>query len=214
MKRSEYRTSLMGWRAALITLAASIIGFAAVVIPLLNTVVDRDGTITARDQRIDELEQELDSANAKLEVRQEAIAELRDENRELRAALPYTVAPEDVHDIRATATLTLAKRGDTLDLNSALPNFGAADFVYSDTLSYSGDRLVLGYGASTVVLGSGNADYATCAAATGWSRGSSLDPHQLEAPTTCVRLQSDRYVAIQVLRYDANSVDVTITVWE
>lgn len=102
---------MMGWRAALITLAASIIGFAAVVIPLLNTVVDRDGTITARDQKIDELEQELDSANAKLEVRQEAIAELRDENRELRAALPYTVAPEDVHDIRATATLTLAKRG-------------------------------------------------------------------------------------------------------
>lgn len=99
-------------------------------------------------------------------------------------------------------------------MNSALPNFGAADFVYSDTLSYSGDRLVLGYGASTVVLGSGNADYATCAAATGWSRGSSLDPHQLEAPTTCVRLQSDRYAAIQVLRYDANSVDVTITVWE
>jgi len=214
MKRSEFRTSLMGWRAALITLAAAVISFAAVLIPLVNTVVDRDGTIAVRDQRIDELEQELDSANAKLEVRQEAISELREENQELRAALPYTVAAEDVHDIRATATLTLAKRGDTRDLNSTLPNFDAGDFVYSDALSYDGETLDVSYGVSSVVLASGNADYATCAAATGWAKKSSLDPHVLEAPTTCVRLQSERYAAVQVLRYDANSVDLTITVWE
>ncbi len=207
----------MNWRTAVITLVGALFSFAVTfatgVIPLIHDVTDRDGAIAERDREIESRDQELASARATLEARQDAIDALRDENTELRASLPYTVAPEDVADIRATATITLARNGDTVDLNSTLPNFRASGHVWQDTLTYNGEMLELGYETSSRKLEE-NADYSTCAAATGWAKDPRLDPHDLMEPLTCLRLVSERYAAIRVLRYDENSAEVVITVWE
>ncbi|WP_251445945.1 hypothetical protein [Microbacterium sp. USTB-Y] len=218
MDRRDYRISLVNWRTAVITLVAAVIGIGGTVLtgvlPLIDDVSDRDGVIAKRDQTIDDLHQQLESANAKLESRQERIDALTKENTELRAALPYTVSAEDVHNIRATATITLAKQGDTIDLNSTLPNLRADGYVWQDSLTYDGKSLDLGSGVSTRVLDSGVATYATCAATTGWSKSSALDPHTLQEPVTCIRLASDRYATIQVSTYDETKAVVVITVWE
>lgn len=98
-------------------LATALISLGTVAIPLLSTLADRDGAIAERDETSAALHQEVDSANAALETGRDTIDELRTANRKLRAALPYAVAIEDVHEIRATATVILSKDGDTLDLN-------------------------------------------------------------------------------------------------
>jgi hypothetical protein len=163
----------------------------------------------------EELKQQLITANAEVAARDDTIATLREENQTLRAAAPYTVDPQDVHEIRATATVTLAARGDTLDLNSVAPNFDAgATNAWNDSAHYNGDEIRFGYGVSALTLKSGIAKYETCAAETGYASTSSIEAHRLKEPTTCLRLQSGRYVALQVTRFDNDSADVTFTVWE
>lgn len=214
MKRLQYRTSRLDWRTAVISLTAAILTLAATAIPLFSTVADREGTIADKDAQIAHLTEELDSVTATANERAERIEELRSDNRELKAALPYTVDPEDAHDVRKVATVTLAKRGDTLDLNSTAPNFAGDGYQWVDTVSYNGTALRLAASIDTVRLREGVATYETCAATTGWAQQESLDPHLLQEPTTCLRLASGRYATIQTPRHDHTSADLVITVWE
>lgn len=218
MTRLDILNSRINGRTALISLTSAVIGLVIAllggVVPLVRDVSDRDGVIAKRDQKIDSLGQQLKSSEATLGSRQETIDALRKENTELRAALPYTVTPENAHKIRSAATVVLAKGGDTLDLNSSLPNFRSAGYPWKDTLAYDGESLILAYNTSVRTLPSGVATYETCEATTGWKKSTSLDPHTLSVPSTCLRLDSNRYVAIQVRRYDEKSADLTITVWQ
>lgn len=84
----------------------------------------------------------------------------------------------------------------------------------SDGLSYGGKSRYLSYGTSSLTLAEATADYATCAAATGWAKNRFLEPHLLTTPQTCLRLDSDHYGMLTVLRSDDASVEVAITVWE
>lgn len=229
MTRVEQKSSRLNFRTAHVNIWTAIIMLATAVASVGGTVFawgkpnidERDNTIAVqnedlgdKDQEIASLSQDLSSANAQVEVLQEDIELLRQENGELRAALPPSVAPEDVPAIRATATVTLSKNGDTLDLNSTLPNFKAVDYVWQDTLEYNGKVLNLGYDVYSVVLPNGTANYETCAVATGWARSPSLEPHALTTSNTCLRLQSGRYATVQVLRFDDISTDVVVTVWD
>lgn len=213
--RTTRLTSRLNLRTALINLAVVVVSATAVAIPALIQLADRDGTIADRDASIDDLTQELDTANALLESRQETIESLRAENVELRAALPYTVAAEDVPAIRKSMTVTLAKDGDVIDLNSTEGNFGAARYSSSiDSLSYNGETVRLGYGISTLTLPDGIAQYESCAAESGYSQVGKIEPHLLGPPATCLRLSTDRFAILQVPRSDSASVDIVITVWD
>ncbi|MGG7507654.1 hypothetical protein [Plantibacter sp. YIM 135249] len=219
MNASENRvarlTSRLNLKTAMISISGAILGIVLTVVPAVIKVSDLGNTIAQRDGTIDSLSAELETAEARLDARQETIESLRAENSSLHASLPYTVAPEDAHSVRAAATVTLAKRGDKVDLNSTMPNFDAGQSgAWSDTLSYNGTAIVLGYGISALALSSGVAQYETCAAATGYAESSTVEPHRLAEPSTCLRLGSDRFATIQVPRFDQTSVDVVITVWE
>jgi len=213
--RTARLTSRLDLRTASINLGVALVGAVVVAIPALIQLADRDDTIADRDATIDALSQELDTANARLESRQETIESLRAENVELRAALPYTVAAEDVPPIRKSTTVTLAKDGDVIDLNSTEGNFGAARYSSSmDSLSYNGETVRLGYGISTLTLTEVIAQYGSCAAQSGYSQIGKIEPHLLGAPATCLRLSTGRFATIQVPRSDGASADIVITVWE
>lgn len=203
--RIQRRTAVLGLAAGILTVAAAVAGS---LIPTLATIADRDG-------RIASLSEKLTAAEATAEARQEVITDLRSENSDLRKLVPFEVDAEDAHDIRAAASVTLAKMGDHLDLNSTLANFSRGDnSPYSDTIWYDGTNIRLGYGVSALALKAGSASYESCAATTGWAETSSLEPHLLAKPSTCLRLQTGRYAAIHVTQFDATSTDVAITVWE
>ncbi|WFR83460.1 hypothetical protein [Arthrobacter sp. Y-9] len=203
--------------ASKITFVTTVIGLIVAVVGLVqfaHQITDQNGVIAGRDKDIEKLNQQVQADRAILDSRQETITSLRAENTKLRAAVPYTVAPEDTHPVRSVATITLAKEGDTADLNSTLPNFRSSGNSWTDTLRFAGDEVRLGYGVSTLMLSKGPANYATCAAATGWEKKPDLDPHVLSNPTTCLRLDSGRYGAVQVRKYDSEKATLTITVWE
>lgn len=211
--RLDRTTAILGAIGALIAVVAGVLAYMTAQLERENASLtsDRAALISAKE----ELELQLVTVNAEVSVRDETIADLREENKTLRAAAPYTVDPQEVHEIRATASITLAKNGDTVDLNSVTPNFGAgSDYVWSDGARYDGDELRFGWGMSSLTLTSGVASYATCAAETGYSKTSSIEAHLLTDPTVCLRLESGRYAAMQVTRFDEASATVTITVWE
>lgn len=212
--RFDRSTAILVMISAVLGIGAGVLGVVAANLERENASLtsDRASLISAREG----LEQQLMTANAEVAARDDTIAALRDENETLRAAAPYTVDPRDVHTIRATAAVTLAKRGDAIDLNSVAPNFGAGTTSAwgSDTAQYDGDELRFGYGVSSLVLTSDIAKYETCAAATGYASTSSIEAHRLTEPHTCLRLESGRYVAAQVTRFDEMAATVTFTVWE
>ncbi|NUJ89665.1 hypothetical protein HOW07_16745 [Plantibacter sp. MCCC 1A11337] len=209
--RMDRGTSHIQRRNALLSLGTAILGIVTAAITLILTIP----TIVDRDGRIASLSEQLTAAEATAEARQEMISDLRSENSDLRQLVPFEVDPEDAHDIRAAASVTLAKKGDRLDLNSTLPNFSRGDnSTYSDTIYYDGTNVRLGYGVSSLVLKDGSASYEACAAATGWAETTSLEPHLLAEPTTCLRLQTGRYAAVKVTQFDETTADVAITVWE
>lgn len=211
--RFDRTTAILAAISAALGIGASVFGVIAANLDRENASLtsDRASLISAKE----ELEQQLITANSEVAARDDTIAALRDENQTLRAAAPYTIDPQDVHEIRATATVTLATRGDTVDLNSVDPNFGAGETnSWTDSAHYDGDEIRFGYGISALTLRSGIAKYETCAAETGYSTATSIEAHRLKDPTTCLRLQSGRYVALQVTRSDEDSADVTFTVWE
>lgn len=206
--RIEYRSARLGLAAGILMVITASVTAAASLIPTLATVADRDG-------RIASLSDQLAASEATAKVHQETISDLRSENSDLRQLIPFEVDAEDVHDIRAAASVTLAKQGDHLDLNSTLANFSSGDnSPYADTIYYDGTNVRLGYGVSALVLKDGSASYESCAAATGWAETTSLEPHLLAEPTTCLRLQTGRYAAVKVTQFDETSADVAITVWE
>ncbi|MDP3949085.1 hypothetical protein [Microbacterium sp.] len=109
----------------------------------------------------------------------------------------------------------MAKNGDTVDLNSVAPNFGAGETnAWNDTARYDGDELRFPYDVSSLTLASGAAKYETCAAETGYSMTSSIEVHLLKEPTACLRIQSGRCVALQVVHFDEAAAEVAFTVWE
>ncbi len=202
--RLQHRTALIALGATILTATTATIS----LIPTLATIADRDG-------RIASLSEQLTAAEATAEARQEMISDLQSENSDLRQLVPFEVDPEDAHDIRAAASVTLAKKGDRLDLNSTLPNFSRGDnSPYSDTIWYDGTNIRLGYGVSALVLKDGPASYEACAAATGWAETTSLEPHLLAEPNTCLRLQTGRYAAVKVTQFDETTAGIAITVWE
>lgn len=202
--RLQHRTALIALGATILTATTATIS----LIPTLATIADRDG-------RIASLSEQLTAAEATAEARQEMISDLKSENSDLRQLVPFEVDPEDAHAIRAAASVTLAKKGDRLDLNSTLPNFSRGDnSPYSDTIWYDGTNIRLGYGVSALVLNDGPASFEACAAATGWAETTSLEPHLLAEPTTCLRLETGRYAAVKVTQFTETSADVAITVWE
>lgn len=225
--RTQIKSSLLDLRntrfnrtTAILTIVGATLGIATAVLGLVTTNLNRENASLTSDRAAlisakEELELQLITANAEVSARDDTIAALRDENTQLRAAAPYTVDPQEVHDIRATAAVTLARNGDTIDLNSVMPNFGAgSSSAWSDTVRYDGDELRFGYGVSSLRLTDDVAKYETCAAKTGYATTSSLEAHQLKDPDVCLRLQSGRYAALKVTRFDEASVDVTFTVWE
>lgn len=218
--RINLQTNRFDRTTAILTVVAAVFGVLAGVFGFMTANLERDNTALTSDRAAlisakEELELQLITVNAEVSARDDTIAALRDENETLRAAVPYTVDPQDVHEIRATHTVTLAKNGDAIDLNSVMPNFGAgATNMWSDTTRYDGDELRFPYGVSSLTLASGAAKYETCAAETGYSMTSSIEIHLLKEPTVCLRLQSGRYVALQVVHFDEAAAEVTFTVWE
>ncbi|WP_157559920.1 hypothetical protein [Microbacterium sp. H83] len=211
--RFDRTTAVIGAFGAVFAIATGVLGFMTASLERDNASLtsDRAALISAKE----ELEFQLVTANAEVAARDETVSSLRAENQVLRAAAPYTVDPDDVHPLRATAAITLARNGDTIDLNSVMPNFGAGGtMAWSDSVRYDGDELRFGYGVSSLTLPSGIAKYETCAAATGYASSSSIEVHLLKEPAVCLRLQSGRFAAVQVTRFDEASVDVTFTVWE
>lgn len=207
------KTAVLEALTAIFLLTSAVLTYVTVSLQHDNATLtsDRAALISANA----ELELQLQTVNAELSARDSIVATLRADIEELRTLVPYSVAPEDVPSIRAAATVTLSENGDSIDLNSTSPNFDAGDqFYVNDSLRYSGEALRLTYNVSALRLRTGTAEYATCAAATGYARESELEPHLLTEPSTCLRLASDRYATIQVLRMDEQSVDVAIVVWE
>lgn len=211
--RFERATAILAAIGAVLGIVTGVLGFTTTILAQDNATLtsDRAALISAKE----ELELQLITANAEVAARDETIAALRDENQTLRASAPYTVDPKDAHKIRATHTVTLAENGDTIDLNSIAPNFGAGvTNAWSDTVRFDGDELRFCYGVSSLTLTSGAAMYETCAAETGYAMTSSIEVHLLKEPNVCLRLQSGRYVALQVVYFDTAAAEVTFTVWE
>lgn len=125
-------SSVLGVIASSLAVVAPIVSVAlGVWVTNLNSdVAHLNGTING-------LRQDVASAEALLTDRAEIIGGLRAENRELLAALPPSIPPEQVPDARNIGTVTLAAGGDSIDLNSTLPNFGnGVDPIGKDTLQF------------------------------------------------------------------------------
>jgi len=164
---------------------------------------------------IDKLNDEIATSRAQLEARQETIEDLRQENGELRAALPPSIAPEQVPSARNTGTVTLAAGGDAIDLNSTEANFGAgANMASSDSLRYKEGALHAPWTIFVVQLKDGIASYENCAVATGYAPVSTIEPHRLADGRVCVRTQSGNYARITVESHTADEVTLTIMTWD
>lgn len=115
---------------------------------------------------------------------------------------------------RITGTVTLAAGGDSIDLNSALPNFGSgADRVRKDTLQFANGVLTSPWDVDVLELPEGEASYETCAVATGYAPTKTIEPHRLDG-RVCIRLQSGKYARIAVNASEEARVELTVTTWD
>lgn len=167
--------------------------------------------------QIDTLNTDINTAQEQLDVRQETIEALRAENAELRAALPRSIAPEEVPDARNVGEITLADGGDAIDLNSTHPTFDAGVTpTTSDSLSYRNGNLQASWQKIDILPlpGGKKATYETCAAATGYAPMSTIEPHRLTDGDVCIRLQSGNFARIVVQEHTTERVTLDITTWE
>ncbi|MFJ4233443.1 hypothetical protein [Cellulosimicrobium cellulans] len=218
--RINLRSSMVTALSTVMTLATAILGLVALNLNDDNGSLE-DKNASLRSERaeltteVDGLSQDLEHSQAQVSSLEQEVSDLQVENSELRALVPPSVAPEDVPDTRATGSVTLADGGDSIDLNSTLPNFDPSDDPYRpDSLRYDGESIRGQYGMSALELVEDTARFETCAVATGYADASAFEPHRLEQGRTCLRLDSGRYAAVVVTRFDKISVDVEVTVWE
>lgn len=191
----------------------------AVVAPIVSIalgvwVTNLNSDVAHLNATINGLHQEVASAEALLTDREEIIEGLRAENRELLVALPPSIPPEQVPDARNIGTVTLAAGGDSIDLNSTLPNFGnGADRIQKDTLQFGNGVLTSLWGIDMLQLPEGEASYETCALATGYGPTNTIEPHRLDG-RVCIRLQSGNNARITVNTIEEQRVELTITTWD
>jgi hypothetical protein len=210
-------TAIFGVVAAVATLATAGLGVWSFV--LNNTNTDLNQQVATLEATRERLQRDLDLANARVTSRDEDVERLQEENRELRLFAPPSIAIEDVHPIRNAATVTLAARGDTIKLNSDLQSFDYGPASYEpDEFEYRGDEIRLTDtfmpNLDDRVLATGDAGYATCAVGTGYSRKSAFSPSELTGLNVCLRLESGRFAAVHVVRFDKETVDLQVTVWQ
>jgi hypothetical protein len=191
----------------------------AIVAPIVSIalgvwVTNLNSDVAHLNATINGLHQDVASAEALLNDREEIIEDLRAENRELLAALPPSIPPVQVPDARNIGTETLAAGGDSIDLNSTLPNFGnGADRIQKDTLQFANGVLTSLWGIDVLQLREGEAAYETCAVATGYAPMKTIDPHRLDG-RVCIRLQSGNYARVTVIASEEERVEFTITTWD
>lgn len=217
--QAERENHHLGRRRTWLEIIASLVAIGGVATSTWLAVVSNDlnSDVAHLNSRIDELNSDVATAQAQLDVRQETIEELRDENAELRAALPRSIAPEEVPDARNVGVITLAEGGDAIDLNSTLDTFDAGtNYGTSDSLSYRDGTLTTSWhGLHILALTNGQkASYETCAVATGYAPTRSIEPHRLAEGEVCIRLQSSNYARIVVQEHTAERVTLEITIWE
>ena len=177
-------------------------------------VTNLNSDVTHLNATINGLHQDVASAEALLVDREEFIEDLRAENIELIAALPPSIPPEQVPGARNIGTVTLAAGGDSIDLNSTLPNFGnGTDRIQKDTLQFGDGVLTSLWGVDVLQLPEGEAAYETCAVATGYAPTKTIEPHRLDG-RVCIRLQSGNYARITVNALEEERVELTLTTWD
>lgn len=146
---------------------------------------------------------------------------------QLRAQLPpQPPTGTEIPPIRKAGTITLAVRGDVIDLNSTDLNWGAGldqDSVFGSPdlvfLTDEGLRFGSAYDnpPASVRVGPGKASYSPCAVASGYARIGAfepIDPADLEDGRTCFRLHSGRIATITTSAITARDVTLAITVWQ
>ncbi|WP_435742480.1 hypothetical protein [Microbacterium sp. PMB16] len=191
----------------------------AVVAPIVSIalgvwVTNLNSDVAHLNATINGLHQDVASSEALLTDREEIIESLRAENRELLAALPPSIPPEQVPDARNIGTVTLAAGGDSIDLNSTLANFGnGADRIQKDTLQFGNGVLTSLWGIDVLQLPEGEASYESCAVATGYAPAKSIEPHRLDG-RVCIRLKSGNYARITVDKLEDERVELTLTTWD
>lgn len=183
------------------------IGLGVWVTALNSDVAQLNATINA-------LHADVAASEALLSDREEIVEDLRAENRELTAALPPTIPPEQVPDARNTGKVTLAAGGDAIDLNSTLANFGnGADPVKKDTLRFVNGVLTSLWDIDVLQLPEGEASFETCALTTGYAPTRTIEPHRLDG-TVCIRLQSGNFARVTVEVLESDRVTITLMTWD
>ncbi len=225
--QTDHRSARINLRSARWTAVSAVMTLATAVLGMIALNLNGDnGSLEERNASLrgeraelaaasEALAEDLEHAEAETASLEEKVSSLQAENAELRALVPPSVAPEDVPDTRATGSVTLADGGDSIDLNSTLPNFDPSEDSYRpDSLRYDGESIRGQYGMSALELTGQTAQFETCAVATGYSDATTFEPHRLQEGRTCLRLDSGRYATVVVTRFDKSAVDVTVTVWE
>lgn len=224
--RLNWRTAVLGFLSAVLGLVALVLGY------FLNTTHDDVSSLEGEKSRlvrqlaelkersnrdsgtISGLREHTESLEQKIDQQEEQI-------RSLQQQVPPVIREADVPAVRTNNKVVLAVGGDTIDLNSLEPNWGASSQTHgSDTVSLGSGRLVFGYGVSALQLPSGSsASYKTCAAASGYARvdgyGRDLtDITVFTTPRICLRLDSGRFATVRATAVDKARAELAITVWE
>jgi len=207
----EAHVQLVALLAALLTVAAAVLSVVTASLGRANDDLGQD--ITEANAEIIELREAAQVDAATIEAQKGMLKDKDAEIRDLRTLVPPTIDESEVPQIRSAGRVTLAQDGDTIDLNSTFDNWAVDDYVYYDTLRYNGKDLRANQ-ISSVTLREGNASYETCALASGYAKANSLDPVDLEKANVCLRLDSGRFASVIVERFDVDSVDLAITVWQ
>ncbi|PQZ48520.1 MULTISPECIES: hypothetical protein [unclassified Microbacterium] len=214
-EKSQRENHRLGRRLTWLEIVAALLAIATASLGIWSSTLNSD--IAHLNATIDTLNRDVATAQEQLNVRQEEIESLRHENGELRAALPRSIAPEEVPDARNVGAVTLADGGDAIDLNSTQPTFDTGiDTSTSDTLSYrDGELRTSWHQLDILALKNGHkAAYETCAIATGYAPTNTIEPHRLTGEDICIRLKSGNYARIVVQESAPEHVTLEITTWE
>ncbi|MEF3402879.1 hypothetical protein [Agromyces sp. CCNWLW203] len=220
MSRVGWRTALLDHRNAVLGIVSGVLGVVAAAGGVWGTVATASynassNALAGSERQLAIAEAELTEANAAIDAQRETISTLRADNADLQALVSPTIDLRAIPNIRTSGRITLADDGDSIDLDSTAPNFGAGIEGYSPfSLKYRNSTLVAGYSLSMLQLREGTAGYEMCAVATGYRPAERIEPHTLQSGTTCLRLSPKRFATVVTERYDEASVDLTIVVWE
>ncbi|MGV3714353.1 bZIP transcription factor [Pseudolysinimonas sp.] len=209
LRRTEFSTARLALIGTAIGLGSTLLTGVVTLTPTLTTLGDRDARIAELESEASELRVE----NAAAEI---TIEGLREENRELRAALPQTVDPAEVPLLRLTRGGVVLSTDFHIDLASVTPDLGQSQYgTAGDDLSFDGKNLQFGFGGVSWVRTDGVvASYESCAYLTGWRQDRKLDAASLRSTDVCLRLGSGRIASIVVTDIQNDAVTFTVTVWD